>query len=183
MVRRQCSVRGRHGHDTQRQSLGPFKAVVQNGVLIGVQALPDLDAMPTKMLTEGLLGRVYHKTRVQYPMIRKSYLADPTGDTKPHLRGKEPFVRVSWEEARAITANAILTTAEKHGNQSYHDNVVVALEIGFVPGTGDRIVIDDQQRKRFSRRQVHTAPHHNGEPCPRLDEIRINLVHSLGVSF
>ncbi|PLC53012.1 trimethylamine-N-oxide reductase [Pollutimonas nitritireducens] len=97
---------------------GPFKAVVQNGVLIGVQALPDLDAMPTKMLTEGLLGRVYHKTRVQYPMIRKSYLADPTGDTKPHLRGKEPFVRVSWEEALAITANAILTTAEKHGNQS-----------------------------------------------------------------
>lgn len=97
---------------------GPFKAVIKNGVLIGVQPLPDLDAMPTKMLTEGLLGRVYHKTRVQYPMVRKSYLADPTGDTKPHLRGKEPFVRVSWDQALALTANAILTTAEKHGNQA-----------------------------------------------------------------
>jgi len=97
---------------------GPFKAVVKNGVLVGVQALPELDAMPTKMLTEGLLGRVYDKTRVQYPMVRKSYLADPMGDTKPHLRGKEPFVRVSWEEALALTANAILTTAEKHGNQA-----------------------------------------------------------------
>lgn len=97
---------------------GPFKAVVKNGVLVGVQPLPELDAMPTKMLTEGLLGRVYHKTRVQYPMVRKSYLADPTGDTKPHLRGKEPFVRVSWDQALALTANAILTTAEKHGNQA-----------------------------------------------------------------
>src|SRR5690606_40930743 len=72
---------------------GPFRAVVKDGVLIGVQAVPELDAMPTKMLTQGLLDRVYDKTRVKYPMVRKSYLADPMGDTKPHLRGKEPFVR------------------------------------------------------------------------------------------
>ena len=77
---------------------GPFKAVVKNGVLIGVQPLTDYDAMPTKMLTEGLLSRIYHKTRVKYPMVRKSYLADPLGNTKPHLRGKGPFVHVSWDE-------------------------------------------------------------------------------------
>jgi trimethylamine-N-oxide reductase (cytochrome c) len=97
---------------------GPFNAVVKDGVLIGVQPLTDLDAMPNKMLTDGLLGRVYDKTRVKYPMVRKSYLERPGGDTKPHLRGKEPFVRVSWDEALALTANAILTTAEKHGNQA-----------------------------------------------------------------
>ncbi len=97
---------------------GPFKAVVKNGVLVGVQPLKDIDAMPTKMLTEGLLSRVYHKTRVKYPMVRKSYLANPTGDSKPHLRGKEPFVRVSWEQALALTADAILRTAEKHGNEA-----------------------------------------------------------------
>jgi trimethylamine-N-oxide reductase (cytochrome c) len=77
-----------------------------------------VDAAPTTMLTEGLIGRVYHKTRVKYPMVRKSYLANPTGDTKPHLRGKEPFVRVSWEQALALTADAILRTAEKHGNEA-----------------------------------------------------------------
>ncbi len=60
---------------------GPFKAVVKKGVLVGVQPLKDIDAMPTKMLTEGLISRVYHKTRVKYPMVRKSYLANPTGDT------------------------------------------------------------------------------------------------------
>lgn len=98
---------------------GPFKAVVKDGVLVGVQPMPEIDAMATKMLTEGLMERVYHKTRVKYPMIRKSYLEGlSTGDTKPHLRGKEPFVRVSWDEAIAIAANQILTTAEKHGNSA-----------------------------------------------------------------
>lgn len=97
---------------------GPFKAVVKNGVLVGIQPVSELDAMPTKMLTQGLLERVYHKTRVKYPMVRKSYLENLGGDTKSHLRGKEPFVRVSWEEALAITANAVLTTAEKHGNSA-----------------------------------------------------------------
>lgn len=98
---------------------GPFKAVVKDGVLVGVQPIDELDAMPTKMLTEGLMERVYHKTRVKYPMVRKSYLeGQTTGDTKPHLRGKEAFVRVSWDEALALTANAILTTAEKHGNEA-----------------------------------------------------------------
>ena len=97
---------------------GPFKAVVKNGVLVGIQPLKDVDATPTTMLTEGLIGRVYHKTRVKYPMVRKSYLANPTGNTKPHLRGKEPFVRVSWEQALALTADAVLRTAEKHGNEA-----------------------------------------------------------------
>lgn len=97
---------------------GPFNAVVENGVLIGVQPMTDLDAMPTKMLTEGILSRTYHKTRVKYPMVRKSYLENPGGDTKPHLRGKEPFVRVTWEEALALTAKAVLDTAEKHGNEA-----------------------------------------------------------------
>ena len=54
---------------------GPFKAVVKNGVLVGVQPLQDIDAMPTTMLTQGLISRVYSKTRVKYPMVRRSYLA------------------------------------------------------------------------------------------------------------
>lgn len=97
---------------------GPFKAVVKKGVLVGVQPLEDVDAMPTTMLTRGLMSRVYSKTRVKYPMVRRSYLANPKGDTRRELRGKEPFVRVSWDEALALTANAILSTAEKYGNEA-----------------------------------------------------------------
>ncbi|MGR5129367.1 molybdopterin-dependent oxidoreductase [Photobacterium swingsii] len=97
---------------------GPFNAIVKAGVLVGIQPRKEIDAMPTEMLTEGLIGRVYDKTRVKYPMVRASYLADPKGNSKPHLRGKEPFVRVSWETALSLVADAIQTTATKHGNEA-----------------------------------------------------------------
>ncbi|WP_261859203.1 molybdopterin-dependent oxidoreductase [Photobacterium sanguinicancri] len=97
---------------------GPFHAIVKSGVLIGIQPRKELDAMPTEMLTEGLISRVYDKTRVKYPMVRASYLADPKGDNKPHLRGKEPFVRVSWETALSLVADAIQTTATNHSNEA-----------------------------------------------------------------
>lgn len=97
---------------------GPFKAVVKNGTLIGIQPWPEYDARPNHMLTEGLLSRVYHPTRVRQPMVRKSWLANPRGDSKPHLRGKEAFVPVSWDDVLALTADSILSTAEADGNQA-----------------------------------------------------------------
>lgn len=97
---------------------GPFKAVVRNGVLIGVQPLPGYDAMPTEMLLDGIISRTYHPTRVKYPMVRRSYLENPRGDTRPDLRGKDPFVRVSWEEALGLTADAVMRTIEEHGNEA-----------------------------------------------------------------
>ncbi|WP_119006031.1 molybdopterin-dependent oxidoreductase [Vibrio halioticoli] len=97
---------------------GPFNAIVKDGVVIGIQPISELDAMPTEMLTKGILSRLYDDTRVQYPMVRASYLADPTGDTKPHLRGKESFVQVSWETALSLVANAINHTVEQHGNEA-----------------------------------------------------------------
>lgn len=97
---------------------GPFKAVVRDGVLVGVQPLPGIDAKPTEMLTEGILSRLYHETRVRYPMVRKSYLENYGRDTRNELRGREAFVRVSWEEALSLAADAILNTVEKHGNEA-----------------------------------------------------------------
>jgi len=97
---------------------GPFKAVVKNGVLVGVQALEEIDARPTRMLTEGLLSRLYDASRINYPMVRKSYLANYGADTRPELRGKEPFVRVSWDEAISLAADTILDTIEAHGNEA-----------------------------------------------------------------
>ncbi len=97
---------------------GPFKAVVRDGVLIGVQPLPGVDARPTAMLTEGILGRLYHETRVRYPMVRKSYLENYRGDTRSELRGREAFVRVTWEEALSLAADAILNTVEQHSNEA-----------------------------------------------------------------
>jgi len=98
---------------------GPFNAVVKDGVLIGIQPLEGVDAMPTKMLTEGIISRTYDKTRVKYPMVRKSWLeGHSSGNTKPELRGREDFVRVTWDEALALAADSILSTVEKYGNEA-----------------------------------------------------------------
>ncbi len=97
---------------------GPFHAVVKDGRLIGVKPIVSLDAMPTRMLVEGILSRTYHRTRVMYPMVRKSYLENIGGYSAPEKRGKEPFVRVSWEVALELAANAVLETIERYDNEA-----------------------------------------------------------------
>ncbi|WP_434361906.1 molybdopterin-dependent oxidoreductase [Parasalinivibrio latis] len=101
---------------------GPFYAIVKNGELIGIQPREDIDPLPTEMLIDGLMSRTFSDTRIKYPMVRKSYLENLDGDTKPELRGKEPFVRVSWETALQLTADAILRTIENKGNQGIFDS-------------------------------------------------------------
>ncbi len=91
---------------------------MKNGKLIGVQPVNDVDPFPTEMLTKGVLSRTYDDTRIKYPMVRKSFYEDPLGDHKPHLRGKEPFVRVDWNTAIALVSYAIAKTIENHGNEA-----------------------------------------------------------------
>lgn len=96
---------------------GPFVGTVVHGRLRKVEPQPT-DKRPTPMLTEGVLARTYDKTRVAGPMVRKSYLEGfRTGKTHPELRGREPFVQVSWDVALGLTARAILDTIEKYGNE------------------------------------------------------------------
>lgn len=78
---------------------GPFRPTVVNGVLTKISGIAELDDEPTEMLTTGVLEKTYAKTRVNYPLIRKSYLENFGGDTKTELRGKEPFIRVDWDTA------------------------------------------------------------------------------------
>lgn len=98
---------------------GPFEAVVRDGKLVGINAMKSLDARPTEMLMYGVMDRTYDKTRINYPMVRKSYLEGwETGDTKPELRGKEDWVKVDWDTAWSLAAKALLDTAANHGNEA-----------------------------------------------------------------
>ena len=98
---------------------GPFEAVVRDGKIVGINAVPQLDQRPTEMLLYGIRDRTYDKTRIAGPMVRKSYLEGwETGDTKPELRGKEPFVQVDWETAYKLVSKAIVDTCTNHGNQA-----------------------------------------------------------------
>ncbi len=98
---------------------GTFEAVVRDGKIVGINSMMELDARPTEMLSHGVLDRTYDKSRIDYPMVRKSYLEGwETGDTKPELRGKEEYVRVDWDTAWSLAAKALLDTAANHGNEA-----------------------------------------------------------------
>lgn len=110
------SFDGRVFHATH---YGPFEGVVRDGKLVGLNTIMDIDARPTEMLTTGVMDRTYDKSRINYPMVRKSYLDGwETGDIKPELRGKEEYVRVDWDTAWSLTAKALLDTATNHGNEA-----------------------------------------------------------------
>ncbi|WP_127115152.1 molybdopterin-dependent oxidoreductase [Shimia sediminis] len=98
---------------------GTFEAVVKDGKIVAINSMMELDARPTEMLSHGILDRTYDKTRIDYPMVRKSYLEGwESGDIKSELRGKEEYVRVDWDTAWSLTAKALLDTATNHGNEA-----------------------------------------------------------------
>jgi len=57
------------------------------------------------------------RLRVEFPCVRKSVLEHGTG-SNPHLRGIEPFVKVSWETALDLAAQALSETISMHGNNA-----------------------------------------------------------------
>ncbi|HRO57578.1 MAG TPA: molybdopterin-dependent oxidoreductase [Burkholderiaceae bacterium] len=99
---------------------GPLVATVTEGRITKITPT-DADKRPTAMLTEGMLGRTYDKTRIQGPCIRKSYLEwvqnGQKGSNKPELRGKDEWIQVGWDTALGLTAKAILDTIEEYGNE------------------------------------------------------------------
>ncbi|WP_169777334.1 molybdopterin-dependent oxidoreductase [Campylobacter mucosalis] len=63
-----------------------------------------------------------NKTRIHYPYVRKSFLQDPL-NSKPELRGKDEFVRVSWNEAIELSAKMLKYTYETYGANAVYGQV------------------------------------------------------------
>lgn len=74
---------------------GPFYGVVRDGVLEDI--IPQSSDANPSVLVRGIVDRTYSNTRVKFPFVRKSYLAKTKGHER--LRGREEFVRVSWDMA------------------------------------------------------------------------------------
>ncbi|OCR89427.1 biotin sulfoxide reductase [Campylobacter fetus subsp. testudinum] len=91
-------------------NFGPFYALTQDGKIIDILPHP-MDKRPTAM-TKMWLDRVYSPTRIKYPCVRKSYLDGKEGHEQ--LRGKEEFVRVSWDKALELVANKIKETPKEN---------------------------------------------------------------------
>ena len=97
---------------------GPFYAHVREGKIVDITPQLDSDANPTVMV-KGLVDRVMTDSRVKYPCVRKSYLE---GKDRGDLRGKEEFVRVTWDVALDLATKAIKKAQKKNGNKAIYNS-------------------------------------------------------------
>ncbi|WP_169785311.1 molybdopterin-dependent oxidoreductase [Campylobacter curvus] len=97
---------------------GMMKATLKDGKIVGSKAFQTLSELenPLRDYTGEL---VYNKARVKYPMVRKSYLANPDSP-KPELRGRDEWVRVRYEDAIKLVARELKKTRKQKGLSSVY---------------------------------------------------------------
>lgn len=91
---------------------GILKLKIKNGKVISSEnAIANQTLNPLQTVTSDL---IYGDSRVLYPMVRKSYLQNPDSP-KPELRGKDEWVRVSYNDAIKLIANELKKTRKEKG--------------------------------------------------------------------
>ena len=96
---------------------GIFRPHIQSGEIISIKPFEG-DYFPSPMI-HAVADMSQNDTRVEYPMVRKSYLK-AMGPANNELRGKEEFVRVSWDVALDLAAKQMRETFDKHGSESIY---------------------------------------------------------------
>ncbi|MBE2898518.1 trimethylamine-N-oxide reductase TorA [Pasteurellaceae bacterium 20609_3] len=91
---------------------GPLGIVVEDEKV--VKSGPAIEAPVTNELQEVVPEQVHTKTRVKYPMVRKSYLENP-GKSDTSLRGRDEWVRVSWDKALELVHTQLQDVRKREG--------------------------------------------------------------------
>jgi anaerobic dimethyl sulfoxide reductase subunit A len=65
--------------------------------------------------------QVYASERIKYPMKRKSWSPGGGANVHPELRGRDEWVRISWDEAASIIAGEMTRLKGIYGNEAFHD--------------------------------------------------------------
>lgn len=94
---------------------GTYHAETKDGKVVGVR---DWSGDPDPaVIGPGIIDMVDHPTRIEQPMVRKSFLENgPDGDRT--LRGREPFVAVTWDQALDLAAAELDRVRKQHGNNA-----------------------------------------------------------------
>ncbi|MBT0882257.1 molybdopterin-dependent oxidoreductase [Campylobacter sp. 2018MI13] len=93
---------------------GILKLTIKDGKVVKSEPF---DANQTKNLKNDLqhyTSDLVYANRVKYPYVRKSFLENPL-DNKPELRGKDEWVRVSWDKALKLVAESLKRTYDEKG--------------------------------------------------------------------
>lgn len=94
---------------------GTYRAKVSNGRVQELRPF-EHDADPSP-IGPGILDVQHGPTRVDAPMVRKSWLEGGPG-TRTDLRGIDPFVEVSWATANRLVAAELDRVRTTYGNAS-----------------------------------------------------------------
>ncbi|TKX30114.1 trimethylamine-N-oxide reductase TorA [Campylobacter sp. MIT 12-5580] len=93
---------------------GILKLTIKNGVVVKSEPWRKLTNMDNPLWYQ--TPDMIYKSRVRFPYVRKSYLENPDSP-KPELRGKDEFVRVSYEKAIELIAKELAKTRKQKGAQ------------------------------------------------------------------
>lgn len=94
---------------------GAYQVRVEEGRI--AEVIPhEFDEHPSPLI-QSIRGWTDPTRRVLGPMVRKSWLADRLGNDRS-LRGAEPFVEVSWDQALDLVAEEIRRVSGEFGNAS-----------------------------------------------------------------
>ena len=80
---------------------GILKLAIKDGKIVKSEPWGKVTKMDNPL--QHYTADMVYKSRVKYPYVRKSYLENPD-NPKPELRGKDEFVRVSYDEAVKLIA-------------------------------------------------------------------------------
>ncbi|WP_399199430.1 trimethylamine-N-oxide reductase TorA [Tenebrionicola larvae] len=97
---------------------GAFEALVQDDRMVDVKPIQD-DPAPNELITMAP-HQVHAPNRVKYPMVRKSWLEGGPLNCKPELRGRDEWVRVSWDKALTLVSEQITRLQKEHGPQAIY---------------------------------------------------------------
>ncbi|MGH1600731.1 trimethylamine-N-oxide reductase TorA [Campylobacter majalis] len=92
---------------------GIMDVEVKDGKITGSKRHLNFTKEPNVLLN--FTGDMVYNSRIKYPMVRKSYLENPDSP-KPELRGKDEWVRVSYEDAIKLVAKELKKTREQKGS-------------------------------------------------------------------
>ena len=136
---------------------GPVRVYVEDGVITRVRPLVFDDKADAPSWSIDARGRKFspprkttlqtytvperqrvYENRIHYPMRRKHF--DPNGERHPELRGKDEYVRISWDEALDIVASEITRIQGKYGKaavtamtSSHHNWGLLHYKMGPMP--------------------------------------------------
>ncbi len=97
---------------------GAFEAIVKDGKMVDVKAISD-DPFPNQLITMAPY-QVHAENRIKYPMVRKGWLEGGPANSQPELRGRDEWVRVSWDKALTLVSDQIARLQKEHGPQSIY---------------------------------------------------------------